>query len=58
MAQKWLIGLTIVAIVLGMFIVCRMAENSQKSQWEQRSENLLKVKKHPKKPLTKKNLFE
>jgi hypothetical protein len=57
MAKKWLIILIVVLVLLVGGIMCRRIEVQEQSNWTKRSENLLKIKKHPKKPLKKKNLF-
>lgn len=58
MAKKVLVTLTIILIMMTLFIVCRNAEVREQSQWTKRSENLLNVRKYPKKPLKTNNLFE
>jgi hypothetical protein len=57
MAKKWLIGLVVILILMLSGIVCRHMEVQQQSKWTQRSEELLKIKKQPRKPLQRKNLF-
>lgn len=58
MAKKVLVTLLVLIALVAAGIICRNIEVQEQSNWTQRSENLLKVKQYPKKPLNKKNLFE
>lgn len=58
MVKKWLIALIIIFVLVAAGGYCAYVDNQQKDEWTQRSENLLKVKKYPKKAIQKKNLFE
>lgn len=58
MSKKVGIALLVIILLIGGFFFCQQSEKNYKPNWTQSSENLLKMKKIPKKPLTKKNLFE
>lgn len=58
MAKKVGIALLVIVLLIGGFFVCRQSEEVNKPKWEGASQKLLDIKKMPKKPLTKKNLFE
>lgn len=58
MLKKVLIALVVVVLLIGSGIYCSKIENNEKQQWTKSSEDLLKLKKYPKKPLGRKNLFK
>lgn len=58
MQKNFLIALVVVALLVVSGLFCSKIEKNEKQQWTKSSEDLLKLKKYPKKPLERKNLFK
>ena len=58
MSKKWSIAILIIVIIVFFGVMCTKMEQKEQDKWTQRSQNLLNVKKYPKKTLKQKNLFK
>ncbi|MGD9579821.1 MAG: hypothetical protein AB7V50_00470 [Vampirovibrionia bacterium] len=58
MYKKGLIALVVIVLLAVLGFFCSNVEQKEQSQWTQSSQGLLQMKKYPKKPLGRKNLFD